>query len=281
MKKDQISPTWYTDVLANALGYLPSGAGKTDGGTLYLYTPKKDLNLLNLNSAANFNKLYAMFYDKNTDTYEEKYYWMRSNREGTKTHSEQAKIRSGKSMSEILYKVFIGGLAMNSHKCMNKTGNYYNSEKCKRVRQGTVTQEDLNRGSDVDGDYIFADWLCHNGFDGWIQPPMKAHIPPEFMLCKPKNSVKLVTSIHYPKGIGTKLGLKGKKNIYKGVKFFLAAVRQKLGNDFVNFQGRYSYYQDYDRTNREKLKEMANPAKAANFSFNDDCSGGFLELLGL
>jgi hypothetical protein len=281
MEKDQISPTWYTDVLSNSIGYLPSGAGKTNGGTLYVYTPKKDLNLLNLNSAANFNKLYAMFYDKNTDTYEEKYYWMRSNREGTNTPAQQAKIRTGKSMSEILYKVFVEGGLVNSQRCMNKTGNFYNSKKCKRVRQGTVTQEDLNRGSDIDGDYIFADWLCHNGFDGWIQPAMKGQIPPEFMLCKPKNSVKLVTSIHYPKGVGSKMGLKGKKNIYKGVKFFLAALRQKLGNDFVNFQGRYNYYQDYDRTNREKLKQMQNPEKAANFSFNDDCSGGFLGLLGL
>ena len=29
MKKDQICPTWYTDVLSNSVGYLPSGAGKT------------------------------------------------------------------------------------------------------------------------------------------------------------------------------------------------------------------------------------------------------------
>ena len=281
MEKDQISPTWYTDVLSNSVGYLPSGAGKTNGGTLYVYTPKKDLNLLNLNSAANFNKLYAMFYDKNTDTYEEKYYWMRSNREGTNTPEQQAKIRSGNSMASILYTLFISGRGIPSNRCMDKTNYHYNKEKCKRVRQGTVTQEDLSRGSTVDSDYIFADWLCHNGFDGWIQPPMKGQIPPEFMLCKPKNSVKLVTSVHYPKGVGTTMGLKGKKNIYKGVKFFLVEIRKKLGNDFVNFQGRYSYYQDYDRTNREKLKEMQDPGKPANFSFNDDCSGGFLGLLGL
>jgi len=279
MEKDQIYPTWYTDVLSNSLNYLPSGAGKTNGGTLYVYTPKKDLNLLNLNSAANFNKLYAMFYDKNTDTYEEKYYWMRSNREGTKTTAQQAKIRTGKSMSEILYKVFIEGGTMSSQRCMDKKNYHYDKGKCKRVRQGTVTQEDLNRGSDIDGDYIFADWLCHNGFDGWIQPSMKSHIPPEFMLCKPKNSVKLVTSVHYPKGVGSKLGLKGAKNIYKGVKFFLEALKTKFGNDLTNT---YNYYQDYDQTNRKKLKQMQDPAKArANFSFNDDCSGGFLGLLGL
>jgi len=279
MEKDQISPTWYTDVLSNALGYLPSGAGKTNGGTLYVYTPKKDLNLLNLNSAANFNKLYAMFYDKNTDTYEEKYYWMRSNREGTNTPEQQAKIRSGNSMASILYTLFISGGGIPSNRCIDKKNYHYDKEKCKRVRQGTVTQEDLSRGSNVDGDYIFADWLCHNGFDGWIQPAMKGQIPPEFMLCKPKNSVKLLTSIHYPKGVGSKLGLKGKKNIYKGVKFFLVEIRKKFGNDLTNT---YNYYQDYDRTNREKLKEMQDPAKArANFSFNDDCRGGFLGLLGL
>ena len=253
MKSGQINPTWYTDVLSNSVNYLPSGAGKTDGGTLYAYALTKDLKLFNLNNCKNFNQLYHMFYDKEKNTYDSGYYWMRQNRTGTKTVSKQAKIRTGTHMTAILLKIFILGKLLSVSKYIKPKAINYNDKKSQRIREGIVTMNDLNRGSNIDGDYIFADWLCHNGFDGWIQPEdMKSHVPPEIMICNPKDSIKLITSIHYPKGVGSKLGDTGKKNIYKGVKTAVKFLRSKGIKD-------NRYYQYYDTKNRKKIRKMENP----------------------
>ena len=256
MKSGQINPTWYTDVLSNSVTYLPSGAGKTDGGTLYAYALTKDLKLFNLNNAGNFNKLYSMFYDKENNTYDCGYYWMRQNKTGTNTVSKQAKIRTGRHMTTILSKICIFGISIDTTRGVNPNSCHYNNKKCQRIRAGTVTMNDLNRGSIIDGDYIFADWLCHNGFDGWIQPEdMKSHIPPEIMICNPKDSMKLITSIHYPKGVGSKLGDTGKKNIYKGV---ITAVKVLRSNGVDDNR----YYQYYDIKKQKKIRKMKNPSNA-------------------
>ena len=253
MKSGQINPTWYTDVLSNSVQYLPSKAGKTKGGTLYAYALKKDLILFNLYSSENFNQLYNMFYNKENNTYDNGYYWMRQNKTGTNSVSKQAKIRTGKHMTSILTKIFIQGRLLGVGKCINHKSVDYNSELCQRIREGTVTINDLNRGSDPDDDFILAEWLCNNGFDGWIQPgDMKSNIPPEIMICSPKDSLKLIADIHYPKGVGTKKGETGKKNKYKGVTTAVKFLRSKNIND-------NKYYQDYDKEKRQKIREMKNP----------------------
>ena len=119
MKRGEIKPTWYTDVLSNAVGYMPTAAGKTKGGYLYVYEVTKDLTLFNVNSARNINQLIHLAYDRNTGTLDETPYWMHSDRDGTKTAVKQAKIRSGNCLYEILDRTFLSG-GLHKQSCFNR-----------------------------------------------------------------------------------------------------------------------------------------------------------------
>jgi hypothetical protein len=241
MKRGEIRPTWYTDILSNAVGYMPTATGKTKGGYLYVYEVTKDLTLFNVNSARNINQLIHLAYDRNTDALDETPYWMHSDRDGTKTAAKQAKIRSGNCLYEILDRTFLSG-GLQVQRCFRKTPR--DKGLCDRVKNGTLLQKDMNRGSVVGFDNILSDWLCHSGFDGWHQgPEAKSQVAPEEMICKPKDCLKLVRRISYPKGWGGGMGLRGSKNREKAT-LKAVGVLNKMGRDPMTY---YQYARNRGR----------------------------------
>ena len=197
----EIRPTWYTSNLRNAIGYLPSSAGKTKGGILYAYRTTKDLLLFEVNSVHNFNRLLNLF--RNDDTC----LWMRSDRVGSKNKAQAAKLRKGRVMYALIQHLFIGNWGL--WHC-DKSGDKSNLERMKLLNQGFPPNYKLKRGSLVNWDYIIADWLCANGFSGWHQGSDMKGILPEEMICKPRDSVALAATVAFPKGKGSG---KNKKNM--------------------------------------------------------------------
>ena len=186
-KKGQKRPIWYTRFPKNALGYIPYGIP----GMLSVYKTKKSLKLLNLNSIKNFKKLIEIFkYDDTCIWPSPIRFW------GNKTKVEAAKMRSGTYMRKILLHTFLGvyGGAQSLKKNVS----------IDKAIEDRLQTRGLSRKSLLDWDYMFALWLCNNGFDGWVHPPELKGLDPEEMICVPFDSLKLAGRLDLPKGKGSR-----------------------------------------------------------------------------
>ena len=136
----------------------------TKKGYLYVYKLKKPLVLLDMSSVDNANRLLRETFDNKTDFITKKKYNI----------SLYDAIRS-----------FV-------------TGSLYFQEETKPHQIKRIL-----RGSFLDRDFLFADWLCKNNFTGYFAPDLKSKVtsdfPSEIMLCEPLLNVILIETIEMKK----------------------------------------------------------------------------------
>lgn len=145
--------------------YLPS-KGK---GTVYIYKTSKNISVLKIDSISNANKLMEIVYGDKT---------VRS-RFGTKKQYTA-------TMYDIIRKFFTGALVHSDTKA------------CQISKTGKII-----RYSSVKDDFIFSNWLCENGFEGYAAPPLPmkfgGEFPAEIMLCMPLDKLEFIKKINISK----------------------------------------------------------------------------------
>lgn len=125
-------------------------------GHLCIYKTTQDLKLFKFDSINNINKLFE------------------------KTFEDKTKVYKNKTLYEILRHIF-------TNEWIVKDVFPY---KVKRIMRSSATDYDI----------LFSNWLCDKKFNGYTADIMPQKLgsgfPAEIMLCKPKNSIKLLKDIN-------------------------------------------------------------------------------------
>jgi hypothetical protein len=163
----QDRPTYFAFEIGNANQYLPS----SQKGLLSIYETNQPLRLFQLDDLENVNKILRETFIKNPTVYQ---------------------VIKSMFLSKILELKI-----SNKEKCFQKI------IKSRDPIQFNI----LVRNSIIKNDFIFANWLCEQGFDGYCSGLMHIYevgslrksFPEELMICHPIGSVDVVQEIEMKK----------------------------------------------------------------------------------